>query len=844
MKISKRVPAAPSLKLAPSHKPLPVQKLRWQCDPKSLGIRSTDDVKPSRDIIGQERALRALRVGLEMSHFGYNIFVTGLSGTGRTTTIKRMLQEFEKKRGDVKDHCYVYNFKNPDMPIAIALPAGQGRSFREEMAEFVSDLVRDIPSVYEGQRYQQARKVTIQHFQDRQKIILQDYERRVKERGFDLVQVQMGNITRPEVVPVLNGAAASMDQVEALVQKGEIPKEDFEHLRSDLNELEKQMATVFRELRNIERKVQESLRDLEERIVMPLVDEELAVLRATYDHPKISAYFDDMREAIAGNLDRFRAPTVTVLGGEEGVEEKDLFLEFQVNVLVDNAETTHVPIVIETNPKYKTIFGTVERDIEKSGIWRTDFTKIKAGSLLRADGGYLVLNALDTLIEPGVWQDLKRSLRTGLMDIQTYEPTFGFAPSGLKPEPIPITVKVIMIGDGELYQYMYARDDDFRKIFKIRADFDFEMKKNTEAIDQYIRFVKMLCDDEGLAPFDATALAQVIEFGVRLAGHQEKISTRFNIIADVVREADYWAKRRDTEETGKQGNGETRKRGNGETGKRGVVVTGEHVEKAIAERIYRVKLIEDKMQEMIENGSVMIDTVGGVVGQVNGLSVYDVGEHVFGKPARITARTAVGRSGVINIEREAELSGPTHNKGVAILTGYFRSRFAQDRPLVMDASITFEQSYGGVDGDSASSTEIYAILSSLANVAIRQDLAVTGSVNQKGEIQPIGGVNLKIEGFYDICKARGLTGSQGVLIPVQNVPDLMLREEIYEAVRQKEFHVYSIRSIDEGIEILTGVKAGAMRPDGSFEAGTVNARALEQLRLYAERWRAFEGKTS
>ena len=486
-------------------------------------------------------------------------------------------------------------------------------------------------------------------------------------------------------------------------------------------------------------------------------------------------------------------------------------------MLVDNSEEKHNPIVIETNPKFKNIFGTIDRELDESGVWTTDFTKIKAGSLLKADGGYLVLNALDTVVEPGVWQDLKRTLRTGKIEIHTYEPMYGFAPTGMKPEAIDIHVKVIIIGETDLYYLLYYRDEDFKKIFKIRADFDFEMLKNANAIAQYIRFIKMLCDDEHLKPFNATALAQIIEFGVRLAGQQKKISTRFNIIADVAREANYWASK------GKL-----------------AVVTGKEIEKAIEERVYRVKLVEDKLQEMIVDGSIMIDTTGSVVGQVNGLSVYDVGEHAFGKPSRITAKTALGRAGIINIEREAELSGPTHNKGVAIISGYFRSRFAQKKPLVMDASITFEQSYGGVDGDSASSTEIYAILSSLSGVPLRQEIAVTGSVNQNGEIQPIGGVNLKIEGFYEVCKAGGLTGRQGVMIPEKNLSDLMLREDIIDVIRQKKFHVYAVQTVNEGIEILSGVKAGKQRPDGTFEPDTVNFLAAKKLLAYADDWREFE----
>ncbi len=805
------------LKPAPKHAPVPPEKLRWQCDPKSLKVKTTDDVTPSREIIGQDRALHALRVGLEMNHFGYNIFVTGFSGTGRTTTIKRMLQDFERKPTDLFDHCYVYNFKNPDNPLALSLPAGQGRGLKQDMDNFIKDLQRDIPAVYESQRFQQERKIILQHFQDRQKVVLQYFEKRVKERGFDLVQVQTGNMMRPDIVPVVNNNPTNLDQVEQMVQKGEYAKEQYEALRSTQSDLEKQMANVFRELRNIEKKVQQSLTELEDRLVMPVVKEFISILHTTYESPKVHAYLDEVTSYIRQHLDRFRRQQ-SQPATEDGEEpEVDGFTEFQVNVLVDNSEEKYNPIVIETNPKYKNIFGTVDRELDKAGVWRTDFTKIKAGSLLRADGGYLVLNALDTLIEPGVWQDLKRTLRTGKIEMHTYEPMYGFVPTGMKPEAISIHVKVIIIGEADLYYLLYYRDEDFKKIFKIRADFDFEMLKNAKAIAQYTRFIKMLCDDEHLRPFDATALAQIIEFGVRLSGQQKKISTRFNIIADVAREANYWASKANLS-----------------------VVSGGEIEKAIEERVYRVKLVEDKLQEMITDGSIMIDTTGSVVGQVNGLSVYDVGEHSFGKPSRITARTSLGRAGIINIEREAELSGPTHNKGVAIISGYLRSRFAQKKPLVMDASVTFEQSYGGVDGDSASSTEIYAILSSLSDVPLRQDIAVTGSVNQKGEIQPIGGVNLKIEGFYDVCKAGGLSGTQGVMIPFKNLPELMLREDVIDAVKKKKFHVYAVRTIDEGVEILSGMKAGTQRSDGTFEPQTVNDLAARRLASYAHDWREFE----
>jgi lon-related putative ATP-dependent protease len=815
----KKSSALQTLKFLPKDKlkELPVRHLRWRCDPNSLGFETTDQVTPAREIIGQFRALRALRLGLEMKHFGYNIFVTGFSGTGRTTTIKRLLHEFADRPTHLTDKCYVHNFKNPDTPLMLALPAGKGAAFKKDMAELIEELIKNIPAVFESRRYQEQRKTLLEHFQNRQRSVLKDFERKVKERQFELVQVQVGPLVKPEVSPVVNGQPVGIEQLRQMAEKGEFPQEQFKVIAEDHATLEAQMELVFREMRNIERMAHTSFAELDTKTVLPIVQESIDAIKARYENPKLHVYLDDVRDDVMKNLSRFKKeePTPEAPGApKEPTRDEEEFLEYQVNVLVDNSSTKGVPIVIETNPKYRNLFGTIERTFEKGGAWRTNFMQIKAGSLLQADGGYLVLNALDALIEPGVWLDLKRTLRHEKVEIHTYEPFYGMGASGLKPEAIDLQLKVVMIGDAEIYQLLYTHDDDFKKIFKIRADFDVEMPRDASSVSDYIAFIKMICDDEKLRPFDKTSVAEVLEFGVRLAGRQSKLSTRFNIIANVLREANYWASK------------ENKK-----------TVSRQHVLKAIEERIERVNLIEEKIQEMITDGTIMIDTEGAKPGQVNGLSVYDLGEHVFGKPSRITAQIALGRSGVINIEREAQLSGPTHNKGVAILGGYLRGKFAQDKPLVMSASICFEQSYGGVDGDSASSTEIYAILSSLSGIPLRQDLAVTGSVNQNGEIQPIGGVNQKIEGFYDVCKAKGLTNTQGVLIPHQNVKDLMLRHDVVEAVKAKKFHIYPVKTIDEGIEILTGVKAGKRRSDGTFEPGTVNYLADARLREYAQRWK-------
>ncbi len=794
---------------------VPVPDLRWRWNSDGVRIKPLTEVQASSDIIGQERALKSIRIGLEMKHFGYNIFVAGLSGTGRTTTIKRMLREFDQNHQHLEDLCYVYNFHDADRPLMIRLPAGQGRKFEKDMDSFIRDLRKSIPALLEGKRFQEQRKNTIELFQNRQRSILRDFEKKVKEKGFDLVQVQIGSMVRPEIAPVIDGKPVALDQLENLVKEGKLDDGSRQNLVDNYSNLSGQMETVFREMKNIERKAREALEKLDEQTIHPVVREYLAEIGATYDNQKLSRYLDDVCQDVVKNLDRFRKEEqpqqMPLIPQQQG---EDVFLEYKVNVVVDNADTKRIPIVIETNPKYRNLFGTIERQVDARGLWRSDFTNIKSGSLLRANGGYLVLNALDTLIEPGVWQDLKRTLRTGLVDIQSYEQWF-FSTSGMKPEPIEVDIKVIMIGDAFLYYFLYERDDDFKKIFKIRADFDVEMEGSPEHIDNYSAFIKMISEDEKLNPFDTGAIGEIVEYGMRLSGQKHKLSTRFNIIADIVREANYWAVKSGGEK-----------------------VLSEHVDRAIEEKSDRVRLIESKIQEMIENGTIMIDTEGSVIGQVNGLAVYDMGEHVFGKPTRITAKTSIGKGSILNIEREADLSGRVHRKGVAILTGYIHWMFSQQTPLACNASICFEQSYSGVDGDSASSTEIYAILSSLGGIPINQGIAVTGSVNQTGQIQPIGGVNVKIEGFFDACKMRGLTGEQGVIIPKQNVKDLMLRKDVIEAVAKKKFHIYAISSVDEGIEILTGVRAGKRLKSGKFEQGTVFAAVERKLQHYSNSLRA------
>jgi ATP-dependent Lon protease len=798
---------------------VPIEKLRWRCDPENLKFESTEDLPISEEIIGQERALEAIRLGLDIDGFGYNIFVTGLVGTGKKTAIKGLLEEIDTAGKIPNDICYVNNFKNPDMPKMISLPAGRGNEFREDMDNLIETLKKKIPLIFEDERYLNKKKEILEKFREQQAAYFREFERKVTQEKFSLVQVQMGPYSRPGIFPVIDGNTMSFDQLEGLVQQGKLSEEEVERLREKQRELASELEDIFKETRKTEKEIRQSLQDLDKEVISPVVSDSISDMREKHDNEKINSYLDEVQESIMENLTRFmeKEEQPQILPGLNIPQPADQFTEYQVNVLVDNSDTKGAPIIVETTPNYRNLFGTMERIVDRSGMWRTDFSRIKAGSFLRANGGYLIIDALDALIEPGVWQTLKRTLKNGVVEMQTYDPFYLFATSALKPEPIQIDVKVIMVGDTLMYHLLYNYDEDFKKIFKVKADFDTVMDKNEEAINQYASLIHKICNEENLKPFDRSGVAAVVEYGVRLAGRQKKLTTRFHLLADVLREASYWAI--------KEG---------------GQYVGEAHVEKAIQQRVHRVNLVEDKIQEMIEDGMIMVDSDGSVVGQVNGLSVYNLGDYSFGKPSRITAKVAMGKAGIINIEREAELSGPTHNKGVFILSGYLRGKYAQDKPLTMSASICFEQSYGGVDGDSASSTEIYALLSGLSEIPLRQDIAVTGSVNQKGEIQPIGGVNEKIEGFFDVCKAKGLTGKQGVMVPHQNVDDLMLRKDVVKAVEEGKFHIYPVETIDQGVGVLTGMEAGERREDGSFKEGTVNFLVDKRLKELASGIKEFE----
>ena len=803
------------------HREVPVNKLRWSCDSSLLGFETTADCQKSDGIVGQNRALKALVMGLEMPSPGYNIYASGVEGTGKLTTIKNLLNSVDLKKKIPDDICYVHNFRDPDMPTVVMLPAGMGKKLQTEMDELVVHLRKEIPLIFESDAFKKDSEEIINAYRTKQKEIIREFTERVQKENFQLIQFQVGPFMRQDIAPVLEGRPVPFEQLEEMAAQDKFSKEELAKIGKVLQELRRELDSVMRETRDIEREIRAQISSLEHQYGLPVVSAQISDTRIRYgsQNEKINAYLDEVQANILANLKAFQdkeeeqqqqAPPFMM---PQAAAKK--FTEYKVNVLVDNSQMDRAPVIIETAPTYKNLFGTIEREIDRFGYWKTDFTHIKAGSLLRANGGYIVFDALEALIEPGVWPFLKRTLKSGVLNMTPYDP-FNLAVFALKPESIPLDVKVIMLGDDYLYHLFYNLERDFKEIFKAKAHFDTEMPNTQENIHEFACLIKRIIDDENLLQFDRKAVCAVVEHGVRLTGRQKKLTTRFSEVADLIREANYWAVK----------------------GGR-AVVEDSHVDRAYEEKVGRLNLIEDKIQEMIEDGAIMIDADGAVVGQVNGLSVYDMGDYAFGKPSRITAKTSMGRAGIINIEREAKLSGKTHDKGVLILEGYFRGKYAQNKPLTMSASICFEQSYGGVDGDSASSTEIYAILSSIADLPLRQDIAVTGSVNQKGEIQPIGGVNLKIEGFYDVCRAKGLTGRQGVMIPALNVPELMLRKDVVQAVAEGKFRIWPVETIDEGIELLTGVPAGRADEKGEYPEQTVSGLVDRKLKSLAEGLKAF-----
>ena len=787
------------MKLIKAGKPeeLKYTDLKWTCDPCTFKFESTSTLKPIEGIIGQERAIKALKIGVDLRAQGFNIFVTGLSGTGKFSTIKKMLESIRPNCTELLDYAYVNNFKDTDRPLLLSFPAGKAAKLKKDLASAIKFLQEKIPQLLETEPFVSTKKKLYAEYGIAQQEALKGFEKKLKKDHFTLGQVKVGELARPEIFAVIENEPVMVGQLGEFISEGKITETQAKQITTKYTSYQEELQRVFKASLKLSQEFQEKVFSIEREATKDIVDVTIGELKTKYNFPKVVEYLCLAQENILETLDIFKGQKPAREETEGGIIV-DYLKEYEVNIILDNEDIKECPVIIETSPSYSNLFGTIEKYSDGSGGWYADFTRIKSGSLLRANGGYLVINAQDAFTEPGVWKALKRVLLYGKLEIQDVANLYMFSPSILKPEPIEITTKIILIGNEYIYGILSNYEDDFNKIFKIKAAFDYEIKRTDHALLEYAGVIKKLIESENLLEFDASAIARIAELGARYAGEKNKLTTRFAYIADIAREANFWAL---------------------DSGDK--VVTSYHVQQAYTSSRERHSMYESKVSEMINEGTILINTEGEIVGAINGLAVYGDNLFSFGKPTRITASTALGNGNIINVDREAGLSGSSHNKGMLIISGYFREKFGRKFPLSLHASIVFEQGYGMIDGDSASITEICALLSSLSQIPIKQSYAITGSVNQKGNIQPIGGVNEKIEGFFDVCVSRGLTGKQGTVIPMQNVKDLMLKDEVIDAVKAGRFHIYPVETVEQAVEILTGYKAGKTTKNGNYESNTL-----------------------
>jgi lon-related putative ATP-dependent protease len=792
-------------------KELTAEQVRLQCPPTVFKCDSTEELRPKDGIIGQDRALSALRFGLNIAKTGFNVYVSGLAGTGRTTAIKSFMEALAAKKETPSDWCYVYNFRDSYCPHALGVPAGVGKALRKDMEVAIDSARRSLVQTFTSKEYAQRREEITEDFNKKRATVFKILDKKAREKGFILQATPVGVV----FVPAADGEPMSEETYNSLdTKKKEALKKKQDELTGELKE---QIARLTTEQSAIDKQLEDTDREVAAHSIRHL----FAKLREKYGQlPQVVTYLKEVEQDIIEHFEQFRAEPKAQDGDPlatmREMAQQQALRKYEVNLLVDNSEVKGAPVILELNPTFNNLLGRIEKEAQ-FGALSTDFTMIKGGSLHRANGGYLVVRIEDILTNFQSWEGLKRTLRDGKLVIEELGERLGYVVSkSLRPEPIPLEVKVVVIGEPMFYYLLLRLDMDFKELFKVKADFDSRMDRSAANLKDYAGVICRICHGEGLKHLSSGALAQIIEHSSRLAGDQKKLSALFADIADILREASFWAE----EDKAKR-------------------IEGRHVDKAIEEKVYRSNLVQQRINEMIDNGMIMIDAKGEKVGQVNGLAVIDLGDFAFGRPSRITASAGLGREGLIDIEREAKLGGRLHTKGVMILNGYITDKYVGDIPLSLSARLVFEQSYDEVEGDSASSTELYAILSRLADVPIKQGIAVTGSVNQKGEVQAIGGINEKIEGFFEVCRAKGLNGEQGVLIPASNVRNLMLKEEVAAAVKEGKFHVYPVSTIDQGIEVLTGVKAGQRLKDGSFTPGSINDRVQKRLASLAEKLRDF-----
>ena len=784
---------------------LSYKDLKFTCDETVFSFEDTSELTPIVTGIGQERGIKALEFGVNVDIKGYNLYLEGPSGVGKTMYAKNYLDKISKKKKTPPDWCYIYNFDNPNEPIAVSFPAGQGKEFKETMDTFIKEIKSDIKSTFNNDEFEKEKKLIKQDFEQKRTSLLEKLNEDAGKHGFQVKSAQNGIY----MMPVIDGKTIEEEEFDKL--DDEIKKQ-FEEKSSIVQE---QIMTVIAKIKEIERASDKHLEEWQSNIALLTVNSHINYIKNKYKrNKKVNKFLTDIKQDILKNISIFTAYDSNSQPQQQVGPRQEPpipWLNYRVNLFVDNSNLEGAPVIMDSNYSYHNIFGKLEYE-NYYGSLKTDYTMLKPGLLQIANGGYIIFQAKDLLANGICYEALKKALRIKQLSIEnTPDQRSSMVMISLKPEPIPLDLKVIMVGNDTIYQSLLAMDSDFRKLFKVKVEFAEDAPLNDENMNKLAQFIHGFCEQEELPHLDKTAVAKIVEYASKISGEKEKISTRFTDISQVVGEAATWAKM-------------DKKK----------IVTANYIDTALKERIERVKKYDAKYMEMIKENTLLIETAGSKVGQINGLTVMTIGDYTFGKPVKITANTYMGKTGIINIEREVELSGSSHSKGILILSGYLGEMFAQDFPLSLTASICFEQLYNGVDGDSASSTELYAILSSLSGVPINQSMAVTGSVNQKGEIQPIGGVNDKIEGFYQVCKMRGLDGSHGVMIPVQNVQNLSLSDEIIEAVKNKKFHIYAISTIEEGIEILTGVPAGKKDSNGHFPAGTVNYLVYEKLKKYAK----------
>ncbi len=780
------------------------------CNPNLFKFETTKELLVENELIyGQDRAIKALEFGADVNIKGYNLYLEGPTGVGKTMYTKRYLTEKAQKGKVPHDWVYIYNFENPNEPVAVSFPAGQGRVFAQTMENFVKDIRRDIKKTFNNDDFEKEKQIIKQEYEEKRENLLEKLNQKTLIQGFQVKSTENGVY----MMPVLDGKTLAEEEFEEL---DESIKKEFEE-RSAL--VQEQIFQALAEIKNIERESEKKVDEWQANIALMTINVHINSIKANYKrNKKVGTYLDGVKKDILKNINCFLAPDPDPKNPQQPTvqqmqrpELKEPWLNYRVNLFIDNSKLEGAPVIMDTNYSYFNIFGGLEYE-NQYGALKTDYMMIKPGLLHQANGGYIIFQAKDLLANGVCYEALKKALKIKELSIEnSSEQKAGMLLISLKPEPIPLDIKVLLVGNSNIYHTLLSMDDDFRKLFKIKVEFEEDAPKDKDNIERLSNFVRSFCVQENLLDLDKEAMAKVVEFASKLAGDKEKLSTQFSEIGEIVGEASVWAKK-----------------------ERQKVITPKYIQKALDERTERIRKYDTKYIQMIKEESLLIDTDGFEVGQINGLTVISVGDFSFGKPARITASTYVGKNGIVNIEREVEMSGSSHSKGVLILTGYLGEQFAQDIPLSLTANLCFEQLYGGVDGDSASSTEAYAILSSLSGIPINQSIAVTGSINQKGYIQPIGGVNEKIEGFYQICKLRGFNGEQGVIIPKQNVRNLSLNDEIIESVKKGKFHIYAVGTIDEGIEILTGVPAGKKDKNGKFPLGTINYLVYEKLKKFSE----------